>query len=131
MTKLTTKSLVVYIVATAAVWAQSQPQDSSKSAAIFKQLKSLVGEWEAVQEGVPVKETYTLTANGSVLMSETKPADSEPMITMFTVDGDHLIATHYCVAGNQPQKITGLPSDMGLVSGHATVDSNQLIVVDG
>src|SRR6266536_2893105 len=106
MTKLTMKSLVVYIVATAAVWAQSQPQDSSKSAAVFKQLKSLVGEWEAVQEGVPVKETYTVTANGSVLMSETKPTDSEPMITMFTVDGDHLIATHYCVAGNQPQMVT-------------------------
>jgi len=114
MTKPTTKSLVlVYIVATsAAVWAQNQVQDSNKSAAAFKQLTSLVGEWEAVQQGVPVKETYTLTANGSVLMSETKPADSEPMITMFTVDGDHLIATHYCVAGNQPQMITGVPSDL-------------------
>ena len=112
MTKLTMKSLVVYIVATAAVWAQSQPQDSSKSAAVFKQLKSLLGEWEAVQEGVPVKETYTLTANGSVLMSETKPADSEPMITMFTVDGDHLIATHYCSAKNQPQMITSALTDV-------------------
>src|SRR5437879_7076158 len=131
MTKLTTKSLVVYIVATAAVWAQSQPQDSSKSAAIFKQLKSLVGEWEAVQEGVPVKETYTLTANGSVLMSETKPADSEPMITMFTVDGDHLIATHYCVAGNQPQMARYACDHMWLVSGNAAVDGNQMIDVDG
>jgi hypothetical protein len=55
---------------------------------------------------VPLKETYTLTANGSVLMSETKPANSEAMITMFTVDSDHLIATHYCVAGNQPQMVT-------------------------
>jgi len=113
MTKLTTKSLFIYVsVPLVALLAQSQPQDSSKSAAVFRQLKSLVGEWEAVQEGVPVKETYTLTANGSVLMSETKPADSEPMITMFTVDGDHLIATHYCVAGNQPQMITGVPSDL-------------------
>src|ERR1700756_3239619 len=113
MTKLTTKSLFIYVfVPLVALLAQSQPQDSSKSAAVFKQLKSLVGEWEAVQEGVPVKETYTVTANGSVLMSETKPADSEPMITMFTIDGDHLIATHYCVAGNQPQMITGVPSDL-------------------
>jgi hypothetical protein len=114
MTKLRTKSLVlVYIVATAAaVSAQNQPQDSNKSAAAFKQLTLLVGEWEAVQQGVPVRETYTLTANGSVLMSETKPADSQPMITMFTVDGDHLIATHYCVAGNQPQMITGVPGDL-------------------
>ena len=25
---------------------------------------------------------------------------------MFTVDGDRLIATHYCSAGNQPQMVT-------------------------
>jgi hypothetical protein len=114
MTKPTTKSLVlVYVLVTAvATLGQNQPRDSSKSAAVFKQLTSLVGEWEAVQEGVPVKETYTLTANGTVLMSETKPADSQPMITMFTVDGDHLIATHYCVAGNQPQMVTAAPGDL-------------------
>ena len=114
MTKLTTKSLalVCVLVAAVAVSGQNQPHNSSKSAAAFKQLTSLVGEWEAVQEGVPVKETYTLTANGSVLMSETKPADSRPMITMFTVDGDHLIATHYFVAGNQPQMVTDAPGDL-------------------
>jgi hypothetical protein len=114
MTKLTTKSLalVCVLVTAVAVSGQNQPQESSKSAAAFKQLTSLVGEWEAVQEGVPVKETYTLTANGSVLMCETKSADSQPMITMFTVDGDHLIATHYCVAGNQPQMVTGVPGDL-------------------
>jgi hypothetical protein len=28
------------------------------------------------------------------------------MITLFTVDGDHLIATHYCSAKNQPQMVT-------------------------
>ena len=114
MTKVTTKSLVLVcvLVTAVAVLGENQPQDSSKSAAVFKQLTALVGEWEAVQEGVPVKETYTLTANGSVLMSETKPADSQPMITMFTVDGDHLIATHYCVAGNQPRMVTGAPDDL-------------------
>ena len=114
MTKRPTKSLVLVCVLLAAVAlsGQNQPQNSGKSAAVFKQLTSLVGEWEAVQEGVAVKETYTVTANGSVLMSETKPADSQPMITMFTVDGDHLIATHYCVAGNQPQMITGVPDDL-------------------
>ena len=33
------------------------------------------------------------------------------MVTMFTVDGDHLIATHYCNAGNQPQMMTGPITD--------------------
>jgi len=33
------------------------------------------------------------------------------MITMFTVDGDHLIATHYCSAKNQPQMVTPTITD--------------------
>jgi hypothetical protein len=104
--------LVLLLLTTVGLRGQVAPQDRTNSEAAFKQLGSLVGEWEAIQEGVPVKETYTLTANGSVLMSETKPADSAPMITMFTIDGDHLIATHYCVAGNQPQMVTGTPGDL-------------------
>jgi hypothetical protein len=92
--------------------AQGESRETLSSVAVFKQLASLVGEWQAIQDGVPIKETYTLTANGTALMSETKPANSPPMITMFTVDGDHLIATHYCVAGNQPQMVTGVPGDL-------------------
>src|SRR5436309_8182784 len=114
MRKITTILLFVpaALVMATAMSGQPAPRGTSESAAAFKQLASLVGEWQAIQDGVPIKETYTLTANGSVLMSETKPADSEPMITMFTVDGDHLIATHYCSAGNQPQMITGVPGDL-------------------
>jgi len=91
---------------------QSRSQEATNSEAAFKQLTSLVGDWEAVQDGVPIKETYTLTANGSALMVETKPRDEPAMITMFTVDGDHLIATHYCVARNQPQMVTGIPGNL-------------------
>jgi hypothetical protein len=91
--------------------AEVESRETSSSIAAFKQLGLLVGQWEAIQDGVSVIETYTLTANGTTLMSETKPADSSPMITMFTVNGDHLIATHYCVAGNQPQMVTGVPGD--------------------
>jgi len=39
-------------------------------------------------------------------MEEFKPKDGPVMITMFSVDGDHLIATHYCSAKNQPQMAT-------------------------
>jgi hypothetical protein len=101
----------VLVIATA-MSGEPTPRAITESAAAFKQLASLAGEWQAIQDGAPVKETYTLTANGTVLMSETKPANSEAMITMFTVDGDHLIATHYCVAGNQPQMVTGVPGDL-------------------
>ncbi len=92
--------------------AQNSAAANSKAATTFTQMKSLVGEWEAVQDGVPVKETYTLTANGSAIMVETRPGNEPAMITMITVDGDHLIATHYCVAGNQPQMVAGVPDDL-------------------
>jgi hypothetical protein len=92
--------------------AQSQTHPATTSEAAFKQLAGLAGEWDAVQDGTPVKETYTLTANGSALLVETTPANESAMITMITVDGDHLIATHYCSAGNQPSMVSRAPVDL-------------------
>jgi hypothetical protein len=90
----------------------SEPQNATKSQAAFAQLGLLVGEWDAVQDGTPVKESYTLTANGSALLVETRPLHEPAMITMITVDGDHLIATHYCSAGNQPHMVSTGPYDL-------------------
>jgi hypothetical protein len=100
------------LVAAVAVAAQHQPQDRTRSEAAFRQLASLAGQWTAIQDGTPVNETYTLTANGTALLVETKPANEPAMITMVTVDGDRLIATHYCSAGNQPQMVTSAPEDL-------------------
>src|ERR1044071_5123637 len=104
--------IIVAMAGAISLPAQTQPQDKSKSEAVFKQLASFVGAWEAVQDRVPVTETYTLTANGSALMAETKPGNEPAMITMFTVDGDHLMATYYCVAGNQPQMVTDILANL-------------------
>jgi hypothetical protein len=102
------------LVPAPAVSQQVRPEAETKSAAVFKQLSALVGEWEGNQDGVPIKVTYTLTGDGSALMEYMTPGASPAaaMITMFTVDGDHLIATHYCAAGNQPQMVTGTPGDL-------------------
>ena len=82
----------------------------SNSVLAFERLSSLVGEWRGVEDASEVKLIYTLTADGSALMEDFR-APKDEMITMFTVDGDHLIATHYCSVGNQPQMITGPISD--------------------
>jgi hypothetical protein len=44
-----------------------------------------------------------MTARGSALMSEIHGQGPENMITMFHLDGDRLLMTHYCGAGNQPR----------------------------
>src|SRR5438094_4583952 len=80
--------------------------DKTKSEEAFDRLAALKGKWSGEQEGVKISLIYTLTANGSALMEEFRPESGAVMITMFTVDGDHLIATHYCSAKNQPQMMT-------------------------
>ena len=84
--------------------------EKSNSVLAFERLTSLVGEWKGTQDGTEMKLTYTLTADGSALMEEFR-AGKTVMMTMFTVDGDHLIATHYCSAGNQPQMMTKAIAD--------------------
>ncbi len=75
----------------------------------FDQLKGLEGNWAGTNsQGQPLQVTFRLTAGGSALMSEIVGHDTdkhgpENMITMFHMDGDRLLMTHYCGAGNQPR----------------------------
>jgi len=85
--------------------------DKTKSEEAFDRLTSLQGEWQGMADGVNTTLIYTLTANGSTLMEQCRPEKGHEMITMFTVDGDHLIATHYCSAKNQPQMATPTITD--------------------
>ncbi len=98
--------MALFVVASAAFAA-----DKTKSKEAFDRLASLKGEWEGEINGVDTTLIYTLTANGSALMEECRPGKGPEMITMFTIDGDHLIATHYCSAKNQPQMATSTISD--------------------
>ena len=98
--------MALFVVASAAFAA-----DKTKSEEAFDRLASLKGEWKGEINGVDTTLIYTLTANGSALMEECRPGKGPEMITMFTIDGDHLIATHYCSAKNQPQMATSTISD--------------------
>lgn len=105
--KQRSRSAIVAIVmwGAAGTWA-SHAAEQQGAALAFSRLASLAGEWKGVQSGTELQVTYTLTADGSALMEEFRPKNGPVMVTMFTVDGDHLIATHYCSAKNQPQMVT-------------------------
>jgi hypothetical protein len=77
----------------------------------FDQLKTLSGTWEGkTSTGQTGEVTYRVTSNGSALLSEIK-SGPEDMITMFHLDGDRLLMTHYCGAGNQPRMKAALSPD--------------------
>ncbi len=70
----------------------------------FDQLKTLEGNWAGKgSEGQEVKVSFRMTAGGSALMNEIQGQGPENMITMIHMDGDRLLLTHYCGAGNQPR----------------------------
>ena len=97
----------------AVVLAASAPAaDKTNSEQAFERLALLQGEWQGVADGVNTTLIYTLTANGSTLMEQCRPEKGHEMVTIFTVDGDHLIATHYCSAKNQPQMATSAITDV-------------------
>ena len=74
---------------------------ASDSASGFASLKNLAGQWEAKDEkGNPAITTWKLVSGGSALM-EQMPHDS--MVTMYHMDNNRLLMTHYCSAMNQPR----------------------------
>jgi hypothetical protein len=90
-------SVVLMSLSTVA-FAQSDAQKS------FDQLKTLAGSWEGTFEGKPMQVSLRVTSMGNALMHEmTGGGRSDDPITMFYMDGDRLLLTHYCDAGNRPR----------------------------
>jgi hypothetical protein len=83
----------------------------------FDALKALAGEWRGKDSlGHQAKITFRVTSGGTAILSELyKPSHQrserkEDMISMIHVDGNRLVLTHYCSAGNQPRmKATSSP----------------------
>jgi hypothetical protein len=70
-------------------------------------IKKLSGDWvEVGQDGKPtgkVISTYRVTAGGSAVEETLMAGTDHEMVTVYHMDGDVLMLTHYCVAGNQPR----------------------------
>ena len=82
-------------------------QGQAKAEAGFDQLKTLLGKWEGVgEDGIRRTVSYQLLSGGTALMEILAPEGEPDMVTVYTVDGDHLALTHYCSANNQPRMKT-------------------------
>ncbi|MBO0911778.1 MAG: hypothetical protein J2P13_08300 [Acidobacteria bacterium] len=106
------KNIAVFTVVMLAAVSAAAQSAGQKS---FDAMKSLTGEWEGKnQMGDPVEISYRLTAGGSALMSEIRSSTerkAEDMISMIHMDGERLLLTHYCHAGNQPRMQASISPD--------------------
>lgn len=76
----------------------------SQAPVAFEKIKTLAGEWQgAGTDGKMRTVTYQLLSGGTAVMETLTPADEPSMVTVYYVDGDRLMMTHFCSAGNQPR----------------------------
>jgi hypothetical protein len=88
--------------------AQAFAQSDAKTT--FEHLKSLNGSWEGkANNSDSVKIVFRPTSGGSAILSEI--LGKEDMITMFHMDNDRVLMTHYCGAGNQPRMQAAISPD--------------------
>ena len=122
-TLLSMAVIVVVAASMAMTYAdETAPQETGTSvaAAQFEQLKTLAGEWRGTglhgEEVVDAIISYRITAAGSVVM-ETMAADTEfEMITMYHLNGEELMLTHYCALKNQPRMKATPSSDTSTIA---------------
>src|SRR5579884_3213650 len=72
-------------------------------AAAFQRLKTLAGEWEADSSMGKAHLTYEVIAAGTAVVERETMGDMSPMMTVYHLDGNRLMLTHYCIVGNQPR----------------------------
>ncbi len=99
--------------------------DAQKS---FEQIKTLAGTWQGTVTTVPpiaemgngtsMQVLMRVTSRGNALVHEMKgagdgddPTKFDHPVTMFYLDNDRLLLTHYCDAGNRPRMAARTSAD--------------------
>jgi len=91
-------------------FAQSEAQKS------FEKLKSLAGSWTGTYEGGAIYVSIRVTSTGNAIMHEMTGAekpdeDPDHPLTVFYLEGDRLMLTHYCDMGNRPRMVAKATPD--------------------
>jgi hypothetical protein len=84
-------------------------------AGVFERLKRLAGAWEGRStKGWTDTAEIKVIAGGSVVEQRSFEAHpGEEMRTLFSMDGDRLVLTHYCVAKRHPRLVASEIGDSG------------------
>lgn len=74
----------------------------SNAAEAFARLKTLAGNWEATSSRGKATSSYEVISSGNAVVEHVRVPNEDEMLTVYHLDGNKLVLTHYCTAGNQP-----------------------------
>lgn len=102
-------SILIALIVSAASTLASAAQPSAQS--VFDQLKKLEGSWQSTTGKTTVD--YALMAKGSTIVETWTMSPTRQSMTAYTMDGDRMLATHYCPQGNAPRLVLGNSDEDG------------------
>ena len=101
-------TLLILLMPAAVVFAQDNSPKSvnaqSDAKKAFATLKTLAGSWQGTIMGISINFTIRAASSGTAILHEGNTDGGGPPsheITMFYLDRDRLLATHYCDGGNR------------------------------
>jgi hypothetical protein len=95
--------LLLAILALAVAIPAAAQNTNPDAQAAFERLKQLQGDWEAKgSDGKAEHVSYKLIAAGSAV-EETFTDEHGSMLTVYTLDGNRVLLTHFCMVHNQPR----------------------------
>lgn len=103
-------AVLMLVFCSTALLAQSDAQK------VLDRFKGMVGAWEGKSpKGQTSEVKYQLVAGGTAVMGESHMIGDD-MTSMFYVDGERLMMTHFCPSGNQPRMQATISPDLKTVS---------------
>lgn len=87
--------------------------DDSPALRVYGELKDLVGTWKSTNPENPTSIEIRLMANESALVETWTMSPTRQSMTVYALDGDRLLATHYCPQGNAPRLAYASTDDTG------------------
>lgn len=110
MRKVRAAAVLIAILSSTSLFAQSDAQK------VLDRFKSMAGTWSGKSAGGDVSEvTYQLAGGGTAVMADMHMSD-ENMTSMFYVDGEKLMMTHFCPSGNAPRMVAVISPDLKTVT---------------
>ncbi|MFL0356142.1 hypothetical protein ACI5KX_06640 [Erythrobacter sp. GH1-10] len=92
----------------AATASHAETGSTSDAETQFAQILSWEGRW-SVAETEALEIVFEPTARGHTVVERWETAAGLHSMTVYHLDGDHVVATHYCPQGNQP-RLESLPA---------------------